>query len=536
MLKIAHAITLSDGWRRHVMAFIAGAIGALALAPVHVIPAAFVPMIVSVLLLDGLAPVKGARFDRTALRQAGLIGWFLGFGYFVAGLWWLGAAFLVDAEEFAWALPFGVAGLPAILGCFTAFGMMLARLLWSTGSTRILALALALGLSEWLRGTLFTGFPWNDFGMMLAGNLVLAQSASLFGLHGLTFLSVFIFASPAVLLDRSTGRKPTALLWGLILLVALTAFGAQRLAGASDKNVAGVKIRIMQPNVPQDDRFRIENKDQILDQYLRLSAQPSAQAPNGLSDVTHLIWPESAFPFILSRDPDSLARISRALGRVVLVTGAARAETVNSGAFPGEIRKVSYFNSIQVLTGSGAIIDTYDKLHLVPFGEYLPLSGLLENIGLRQFVHIPGGFEAGIARKLLAVPGLPGVFPLVCYEAIFPESVEPDLLHKAGVIVNVTNDGWFGPTFGPYQHLAQARLRSIESGLPFLRAANTGISAIIDPYGRRSDQLAIGVEAVLDAHLPAALSMPLIAHYPFLSPFLLTLFGFLLLGFLRWRR
>ena len=536
MLKLAHAITLSDGWRRYLIAGGAGVMGALAMAPVHIIPAAIIPMVVVVLLLDGLVPVKGARFDRSALWQAGLIGWFLGFGYFVAGLWWLGAAFLVDAEEFAWALPFGVAGLPAILGCFTALGTVVARVLWSPGSTRILALALALGFSEWLRGILFTGFPWNDFGMMLGGNLVLAQGASIVGLHGLTFLSVFIFASPAVLADRSSGRRPAALLWGLVLLAVLTAFGALRLSGASQSMVAGVKLRIMQPNVPQDDRFRVENKEQILSQYLRLSAQPSASAPNGLADITHLIWPESAFPFVLSRDAESLARISRSLGRAVLVTGAARAETTGGSSFPGEIRKVSYFNSIQVLTAAGSILDTYDKVHLVPFGEYLPLSGLLERMGIRQFVHIPGGFEPGIARKLLQVPGLPAAFPLVCYEAIFPESLEPELRRDAGVIVNVTNDGWFGPTFGPYQHLAQARLRSIESGLPFLRAANTGISAIIDPYGRITDQLAIGVEAVLDASLPRAIAAPLIAHYPFLSPFLLALFGLLLLGLLRWRR
>lgn len=536
MLALAHAITLSDGWRRYLIAFSSGALGVLALAPLNILPAAFIPMIVGVLLLDGLAPIKGARFDRINLVQAGLIGWSLGFGYFVAGLWWLGAAFLVDAEEFAWALPFGVAGLPAVLACFTAFGALLARVLWSVGSTRILAFALALGVSEWLRGTLFTGFPWNDFGMLLGNHLVLAQAASLVGLHGLTFLSVFIFASPAALVDRSTGHKPTALIYGCALLVVLAAFGALRLAVAQEKFVANVKIRVMQPNVPQDDRFRPENKEQILAQYLRLSAKTSASAPNGLADITHLIWPESAFPFVLSRDPDSLARITRSLGKTVLVTGAARAETIGDRAFPGEIRKVSYFNAIQVMTSAGAIVDTYDKVHLVPFGEYLPLSGLLESIGLRQFVHIPGGFEPGVMRKILTVPGLPQAFPLVCYEAIFSESLEPALRRDAGLIINVTNDGWFGPTAGPYQHLAQARLRAVESGLPFLRVANTGISAIIDPYGRIIDQLALDVEGILDASLPVALTPPLASRYPFLSPFLLAFLGFALLGILRRRR
>jgi apolipoprotein N-acyltransferase len=539
MLSLVHAITLSYGWRRNVIAFCAGIAGALALAPIHFFPAAVIPLAVSVWLLDGLQPANQRHsflFDTSALKQAALIGWCLGFGYFVASLWWLGAAFLVEAEEFAWALPFGVAGLPAILACFTAAGFVLARLLWSDGSARILALAIGLGVTEWLRGTLFTGFPWNTFGMALGGNIVLAQVASLVGLHGLTFLAVFIFASPAVLSSRSSaGRSSSAFVVACALFVAITLFGSLRLWTAPDEYHPALRIRIMQPNTPQDDKFRPENKEQILANYLALSARKSALAPNGLSDITHIIWPESPFPFVLSRDPEALMRIAQSLGRSVLITGAARAETIGS-SYPGEIRKVSYFNSIQVLTPSGMIVDTYDKVHLVPFGEYLPLSGLLERLGLRQFVHIPGGFEPGVTRKLLQVPGLPQAFPLVCYEAIFPESLPTDLRESAGLIVNVTNDGWFGPTFGPYQHLAQARLRSIESGLPFLRAANTGISAIIDAYGRTIDQLALGTEGVLDTRLPLAITPPVAARFPFLAPFSVALLGLLLLLGLRWRR
>ena len=210
-------------------------------------------------------------------------------------------------------------------------------------------------------------------------------------------------------------------------------------------------------------------------------------------------------------------------------------ETIGQ-AYPGEIRAVSYFNSIQVLNGAGTILDTYDKVHLVPFGEYLPFSGVLEKLGLRQFVHIPGGFDAGVTRKLLQVPGLPQAFPLVCYEAIFPESLVSELRTQAGLIINVTNDGWFGPTFGPYQHLAQARLRSIESGLPFVRAANTGISAIMDAYGRTIDQLALGTEGVLDTRLPVATKPPVASLYPILAPLVVALTCLLLLLGLRLRR
>jgi len=534
MLSLIHAITLSYGWRRCLIAFCCGAIGSLALAPMGIFPAALIPLTVSVWLLDGLERSKRLNFlqiDLSGFKQAALIGWSLGFGYFVASLWWLGAAFLVEAEEFAWALPLGVLGLPAVLACFTAAGFMLAHLLWSEGSSRILALAFGLGVSEWLRGILFTGFPWNTFGMALGNNLVLAQVASLVGLHGLTFLSVFIFASPGVLANRSQShRSSSAFVAGCALFAAVTLFGLLRLWSAPEEYHPTARIRIMQPNTPQDDKFKSENKDQILNHYLALSARKTALAPNGLSDITHLVWPESPFPFILSRDSDALSRIAQSLGSSVLVTGSARAETIG-GSYPSEIRKISYFNSIQTMSSSGIISDTYDKVHLVPFGEYLPFSGLLERLGLRQFVHIPGGFEPGVTRKLLRIPGLPQAFPLVCYEAIFPESLSPGLREQAGLIINVTNDGWFGPTFGPYQHLAQARLRSIESGLPFLRSANTGISAIIDPYGRVIEQLSLGTEGIIDARLPVAALPPLIAFHPFLVPFALALSAlFLLLG------
>ncbi len=528
MISLIHAITISFGWRRNLIAFFAGVTGALSLAPIHFFPAIIIPLTVSVWLLDGLLPVKNLQnrfiqIDPVAIKEAAVIGWCLGFGYFVAGLWWLGAAFLVEAEEFAWALPFGVVGLPAVLACFTALGFVFARLFWSEGATRLFALSFTLGLSEWLRGFLFTGFPWNTFGMALGGNLVLAQITSLVGLHGLAFIAVFVFASPAVLYDRMPkGRTSLAFVSACGLFVAITLFGALRLWAAPEEFHPAARIRIMQPNTLQDDKFNVANKDSILSHYIALSGRKSSFAPNGLADITHLIWPESPFPFILSRDPESLSRIAQSLGPTTLITGSARAETLGS-AYRGEIRSVSYFNAIQVINSSASIIDTYDKVHLVPFGEYLPWSNFLEKMGIRQFVHIPGGFEPGVTRKLLRIPDLPQAFPLVCYEAIFPESLSSDLRGDAGFIVNVTNDGWFGPTFGPYQHLAQARLRSIESGLPFFRAANTGISAVIDSYGRIVDQLALGAEGVLDARLPVAITPPLAIRYPFLAPFSVTL-------------
>ena len=517
MFGIAQRIILADSWTRRLIAFFSGVVGALALAPFGFFPAFFIPMTVAVWLIDGSA---GETRRTTLLRAAGA-GWWLGFGYFVASLWWLGAAFLAEADRFAWALPFGVLGLPAILALFTALGFVLARLLWSAGPRRLLALAVGLGAGEWLRGHVLTGFPWNDFGMVLGTNLMLAQVASFCGLYGLTLLAVLIFASPALLADQGASRLPTA--GALAALAGLFLFGALRLEHPAAL-VKGPMIRIIQPNVAFDD-FRTDRKDQLLDLYLSLSDRATSPQTTGLGDVTHLVWPESAFPFILARDAGALQTIRARQQKAILFTGAARAE--------GDGRNTKYYNSIEVIE-SGNIKDWFDKIHLAPFGEYMPLSGLLTKIGITQFVAIPGGFEAGASNKGLSVAGLPPILPMICYESIFPDETADRLSAMAvrpGLMLNVTHDGWFGLTPGPYQHLAQARLRAIEHGLPMIRAATTGISSIIDPYGREIASAPLGAQGVVDGKLPAALPATFYSAHPKLTPF--VLWGLILLLCLR---
>jgi apolipoprotein N-acyltransferase len=529
MLAIARTVILAFGWRRRLIAFAAGATGALAMAPFNFFPALVVPMTVAVWLIDGCAgaPQKPAgRWIRLGLPpgswRAFGAGWWWGFGYFVAGLWWLGNAFLVDAAEFAWALPLGVAGLPAALAIFPGLGFMLARLIWTRGAGRIFALAAALSFAEWLRGHVLTGFPWNVFGMALGGNIVTAQLASLIGLYGLTILAILIFSAPAVLGDKAGARRavrglPLPVVAAALALAGICAFGALRLAAAPHDETEGVRLRIMQPNLAQDEKFRPENQAQILAHYLELSARGADKEHADPGGITVLIWPESAFPFILSRSAWALAEIAAALPQgTVLVTGAARQD--EAAKISGRAR---YFNAVQVVLG-GHITASYDKVHLVPFGEYLPFQAVFDRLGLRQFVHIPGGFEPGSRPRLLAVPGLPLAAPLICYEAIFPgEAVPGEAPERPGLLLNVTNDGWFGTTTGPYQHFAQARLRAIEEGLPLVRAANTGISAIVDAYGRVLAELPLGAEGMLDGSLPQSIAAPLFARYPFSSVFLL---------------
>ncbi|HVB89576.1 MAG TPA: apolipoprotein N-acyltransferase [Beijerinckiaceae bacterium] len=525
MVPLVRRVILSYGWERRLIAFGAGALGVLALQPFGFIPAFVVPMTVAVWLLDGCSGKRaeaGPRALAGDLMQAAEAGWWLGFGYFVAGLWWLGAAFLVDAAAFAWAMPLAIVGLPAFLALFTAFGFAVARLLWSSGGARVLALAAGLGLSEWLRGHVLTGFPWNAFGMALGGTPLLAQSAALFGLYGLTAVAVALFASPALLADRWAGRDGApGLTLALIGWIALVGFGQFRLMNAHVQFAPGVRLRIMQPNTPEGDSFEPQNGKKILSGYLALSDRATSPKRQGLADVTDLIWPESPFPFILSRDPPALDQIAHALAPgAFLITGAARVET---GA-PGR-RQRRYFNSIQVVGDGARVLDTYDKVHLVPFGEYLPFEFFLKRLGLRRFVQIPGGFTAGRRRTLLSVPGLPPVLPLICYEAIFPieQAYHGAAGVRPGLLLNVTNDGWFGQTIGPYQHFAQARLRAIEEGLPLVRAANSGISAIVDPYGRTLTQLPLGVADVLDGRLPQRIKTPFFAKHPILTPILVWL-------------
>jgi apolipoprotein N-acyltransferase len=491
------AIVLSWGWKRAGLAFVAGALSVLAMAPFSAWPVLFLTFPVVVWLIDG----AGAGRLR-GVPAAALAGFWFGLGYFVLGLYWIGYAFLVDASTFAWLLPFAILGLPAYLALFTALGFALARLIWTRDASRVIALAISLTFSEWLRGHLLTGFPWNAFGYALSEPLALAQTASLIGLWGLTFLSVAIFASPAVLIDgRSRGRRPwIAPITALLVLVAMAVFGEVRLSQEPTRTVADVKLRIMQPNLQQDVKFNYAAKAEVMRKYLALSDRASGPQSTGVRDASILIWPESAFPFFLTREADAMAQIADFLPKgTVLITGSVRAPDVPPGT-----RITRAYNSIYVIDHAGSILSVYDKLHLVPFGEYLPFQDRLEALGFEQLTKIQGGFIPGNRRQTLQIPGAPQVLPLICYEIVFPGDIAARD-DRPGWIVNLTNDGWFGISTGPYQHLQQARLRAIEQGLPVVRAANTGISAVIDPMGRIVARLGLGIEGVLDSSLPSAI-------------------------------
>jgi apolipoprotein N-acyltransferase len=518
LVRAAHAVVLAFGWQRVAIAFGAGALSALAMAPVNAWPILFVTLPVLVWLIDG------STADRWGgALAAALAGWCFGFGYFLCGLYWVGYAFLVDAKTFGWLLPIAVAGLPAYLALFTAFGAGLARLVWVRGSLRVLALAASLTVAEWLRGHVLSGFPWNAFGYAFTEPLALAQSVSLFGIWGLTFLVVAICASPAVLADEKADTPaPWRLpLIGLTVLAAMVGYGAARLSVYPTAFVPKVRLRLMQPDLQQDQKFNYAAKDAVMARYLRLSASTTGPNAEGLSGITHLIWPEAAFPFFLTREPEALAAIANLLnGKTELIVGAVRPAEAPPGT-----RAIRAYNSVYVIAGDGSIRSVYDKLHLVPFGEYLPLEPLFEKFGLTSLTKQVGGFLSGDRRRAIQLRDAPSVLPLICYEAIFPGAAVPDG-ERPGWLVNVTNDGWFGVSTGPYQHLQQARVLAIAEGLPLVRAANTGISAVVDPVGRIIKSLPLGVEGVLDSALPRALAPTVYARFGNGLALLLVITGF----------
>lgn len=489
MERQAGRIILLWGWRRALVAFLAGALAVLAQAPYDFFAVCFVSFPLLVWLLDGATGEASDGFLRR-LRPAFAVGWWFGFGYFLAGLWWVGSALLVEADSFAWALPFAVVGIPLALAFFYGFAAVVARLLWSNDIGRIAALAFGFALAEWLRGFLFTGFPWNAVGYAAMPMPLLMQSVSVTGMVGMNALAVFVFALPALLAARQHLRLGAALL--VVLVAAHAGFGYIRLAAPERPAAHTLDARIVQPAVDLTEKWDASVRDRIFATMMGLSAK----APEPDHNRPQLIlWPETSVPFLFTERPDALPAIGEMLGDgQMLVAGVVREEG-------GSAARSRYYNSVVAIDDRGEIVDAVDKVHLVPFGEYLPFADLLGRFGLEQLVAGPMTFAAGNERHPITLPGGIRALPFICYEVIFSDLVAVDAT-SAELIVNVTNDAWFGDTPGPYQHFRQAQIRAVENGVPLLRAANNGISAVVDPRGRIVDALAIDARGAIDVRVP----------------------------------
>ncbi len=498
MRKTGAHFSASRSWASAALCLAAGGLAAIAHPPFGFLPGLLGYALLMVLVDTGP--------DARPLRSAFWRGWLAAFAYFLVGCWWVAEAFMVDARGQGWMAPFAVVLLPAGLGLFWGAAMALYRALAPRGPWRVLAFAGALTALEWLRGHLLTGFPWNLPGETWRAGSAMSQAASLVGAYGLTWLTLAAaaaFAAPAQPGERRRGLA--TLLAAVCGLMILWGWGELRLrhAVAPPERQAPL-VRIVQADVKQEAKYDENNFRSIFDRYLDLTAAPAARTP----DI--VVWSEGAVPIsaneLLAPQSWTEAAIRRTLrpGQTLLL-GAYRAD--------GNPDRPIYFNSlIAVRAGPAGLTVTgvYDKYRLVPFGEYLPAEQILQPLGFKDLTHIGDSFTAGAVPRPITPAGLPAVQPLICYESLFPDLVR-DAVRRGPVrprwIVNVSNDAWFGVTSGPLQHLNQASYRAIEEGLPIVRATPTGVSAVIDAYGRVPPdlQLGFGRKGVIDASLPAPL-------------------------------
>ena len=430
--------------------------------------------------------------------EAARVGWAFGVGYFLPGMLWMGEAFLVEAERFAWMRPFAVTLLPMGLSLFWAAAFGLAARMGGGPLSRALALAALLTVAETLRSTVLTGLPWGLFVYALV-ETPLAQAAAWFGPFALNGWTILASLTPYFLLlavkePQGVGGAAARVAFGFCALSeALFWTAGQWRLDAAQLRLAGPTLRLVQPNVPLKEKW---SQPHVRRNFHRLLELSGAKADGRAPDL--VIWPEAATPYPLEEDQGLRAAVMKRLPQgAALAYGALRQEWREGGP-----RRV--FNSLFVAASgpSAPIVARYDKHHLVPFGEYVPLESLLEPLGVLAIAGGRGGFAAGSGPGLVALEGFPPFQPLICYEAIFPQERPAG---RAEWLLHVTNDAWFGDSSGPWQHFAQARFRAIEQGAPLMRSANTGVSAAVDPYGRVVAFLPVGARGFLDAPLPAAL-------------------------------
>ncbi|HEY2660287.1 MAG TPA: apolipoprotein N-acyltransferase [Caulobacteraceae bacterium] len=492
------------GFAVAALSLLAGALTALAFPPFG-----FLPGLLGYGLMMRLADLAPAP---RPLRSAFWRGWLAGLAYFAISTWWVAEAFLVDAQNQGWMAPFAVALLAGGLALFWGAAALLYRALQPSGALRVLVFAGCFCLLEWLRGHVLTGFPWDLAGESWKAGSAPSQVAAIVGAYGLGWITVAAAAAPAMLADIQRSRRVwAAAVLGVGAIAGLYAYGLHRLTHAAPIPASAPIVRVVQPQVEQESKYDERMFRSILGRYVALTARPSAHK------VDIVVWPEGAIPDAaneyLADGTWTKTAIQRALrpGQTLLV-GAYR--------IAGPPEQPDYYNTVLAVRAGFddlAVTGVYDKFRLVPFGEYMPLDSLMGRLGVKALVHVGDGFTSGPRPRPMRAPGIPAVQPLICYESLFPGFTREGAQTggRAAWIVNVSNDAWFGHTYGPVQHLNLASYRAIEEGLPLVRATPTGVSAIIDAYGRvvPGESLGQGKMGVIDAPLPPALDpTPFFGH------------------------
>lgn len=411
------------------------------------------------------------------------VGWWAGLGYFAATLNWIVEPFLVDIQTFGWMAPFALVLMSGGMAMFWAVPFWATVRFGPAGRGGFILLACLWTLSEFARATILTGFPWGLISYVWVDTPV-AQLASILGPHGLGFATLLVLMLPVIFAPNVwRGAAIT-----LVILAAAWGLGALRLAKPTALHPDGTIVRLIQPNAEQHLKWDREMRWTFFQRQLGYTGANTLPPPHVI------IWPESSMPFFLGEDAEALQMVADAAGdNAEVIAGVLRREDGRA------------FNSLIHLDQRGGTVSVFDKHHLVPFGEYLPFHNLLSKIGLRMLTDVfDGGFSAGDGPRVIDSVALPAYQPLICYEAIFPR-YSADTGTRPDWLVHITNDAWFGSFSGPFQHLAQTQMRAIEQGLPLARAANTGVTAMIDPYGQVIASLGLGRSNFVDVALPAPL-------------------------------
>jgi apolipoprotein N-acyltransferase len=463
-----------------LIAFAAGALVAAGQAPLGLWWIALAALAAVTALVAGTSGVAGAVWT----------GWVSGTGYFAASLFWIVEPFLVDAARFGWMAPFALVFLSGGMALFWALAGAIAAL-GRSRAPRLIGFAVGLAAADLLRSYVLTGFPWALVGHVWISTPVM-QAAAFIGPVGLTLLTTLAVGLPMV--SGSAKARAGLLAVSGVTLGAVWLAGQVRLNAPDVPRAVPIHVRLVQPNATQALKWQDGMWQVFLDRQMVASALP-ADPPLDL-----IVWPETAVPYLMDRTGSLFADMAANAGGVPIALGIQRAEGAR------------YFNSLAVIDGAGQVTDVYDKWHLVPFGEYIPLGDLAARFGIHAFAATEGfGYTPGIGPRVLDLGRAGKVLPLICYEAVFPQDLS-GAPERADWVLQITNDGWFGTIAGPYQHLAQTRLRAVEQGLPFFRAANTGVSAVIDAKGRVLASLQLNTEGHLDAAVPSALPPTLYAR------------------------
>lgn len=468
------------------IATLAGVAMVLALPPFSLAPLAVVALALMLHLTYG-----------AGVKHNFWLGLCFGFGYFALGLYWIALALLTDVVKFGWLLPFANILLPLYLALYGAVVFLLLARWRLTPVAHGVAFAALWVIAEWLRGIVLTGFPWNSIGYVWVDWLPVAQLAALGGIYSLSWLTCIAATGAWLLITQPRSLRPQALLMlGLLLLVA--AAGQWRLSDSDTSALTtDTTLRLVQVNIPDNHYWRDADRALYFSEHLALTRLQGNDAA-----IDAVIWPETGAPYFLDNDaPRRQAIAAVAPPNGLVLTGAHRATTADGG--------FALYNSLAVIDTQARLVAAYDKSHLVPFGEYLPLRQFFKDVAKVT----AGGvdFSAGAGVETVTVPGLPPFSPLICYEAIFSGAVVG--AQRPAWLLNITNDAWYGYSLGPYQHYAMSRLRAIEEGLPLVRVALTGITAVVDAWGREVVATKLLTRTVVDATLPKAIAATPFARY-----------------------